>query len=226
MFLGGVQSVIPANFNKTESSLQLIWHARVSICRRKMYSKEKKKKKIPPGCECVKNPFTSWRPTKKIVSASQSEARAALWRARLQPRGLWVDNLLSSPATCCPPAAYPQLSSRYSQQTRPGNPGLLLPSWPKDSAPQGVAHWHVPAYPGQKKGERCSPTPLCIFEKAASIPFSSQQSTSQLLPFEYKGPSERKRHLAHAFQRKSLQQIFVWKCSKMRFNTLKAKRWH
>lgn len=45
MFLGGVQSVIPANFNKTESSLQLIWHARVSICRRKMYSKEKKKRK-------------------------------------------------------------------------------------------------------------------------------------------------------------------------------------
>lgn len=76
----------------------------------------------------------------------------------------------------------------------------------------------------RQKRERCSPTPSLHLYKSSAHSLSSQQSTSQLLPFEYKGPSKRKRHLARAFQIKTVQQIFVWKCSKMRFNTLKKQR--
>lgn len=105
MFLGGAQS---ANFNEAGSSPQLIRHAGVGICRSKLWKKAKK-----PGSGCVKNPFTTWRPTKEIMSPWQSDTPAPLWRARLQRAA----DLLSSPATCRPPWFLP---------TAP--PYLLLPS--------------------------------------------------------------------------------------------------
>lgn len=52
----------------------------------------KTRKKNKPGSECVKNPFTTRRPTKKIVShPCQSDTRAALAAASWPARG----------ATCC-----------------------------------------------------------------------------------------------------------------------------
>lgn len=220
MFLGGAQSVLPANFNKAESSLRLIWHTGLACVGAKCIQKKS------PGSECVKNPFTTWRPTKKLVSASQSDSRAPLPRAQLQRRGLRVDNLLPSPATCRPPhclrVPHPKsaLTVTLQPENEPRSLGLALPS--------SIKAWGfyllTCARLCRQKRERCSPTPSLHLYKSSAHSLSSQQSTSQLLPFEYKGPSKRKRHLARAFQIKTVQQIFVWKCSKMRFNTLKKQR--
>lgn len=167
----------------------------------------------------MKNPFTTWRPTKEIMSPWQSDTPAPLWRARLQHRGLRAADLLSSPATCRPPwflpAAPPYLPLPSADFT-PRKQGLesracrlgtaFIIQWPHASG--FLRYWRLSDYKGGKKKknrERCSPTLRCIFKKALPTP-SPHQSTSQLLPFQYEGPpSKRKRHLAHAFQIKTVK---------------------
>lgn len=163
-----------------------------------------------------------------------SDTYALLRRAPFQHGGLAsrqpavISSHMPPPHNCCRPTVpHPRSVWLCTQKTRPENLGLALPSTIKDCTPQGFAYWHVPDYSAQKKKkkwERCSPTPTPDLLKSTAHSLCTHQSTFQLLPFEYKGPSERKRHLARAFQIKTAKQIFVWKCSKMRFNTLEKQR--
>lgn len=76
----------------------------------------------------------------------------------------------------------------------------------------------------RKKWERCSPTPLWIFKTALPTPFPLTKALPSCRHLNIRAPFERKRHLARAFQIKTAKHIFVWKCSKMRFNTLEKQR--
>lgn len=120
------------------------------------------------GSECGQNPLSTWRLTKKIMSAARSDMCAPLRRPLLQHHCLWADNLLSSPATCHP--AYPEclslsLSLRrlYAFTPRvkglkdraiPLYPaGLTLLTWIKDREPWGfsVRERRVPDYTPAKQ---------------------------------------------------------------------------
>lgn len=157
-------------------------------------------------CSPATGPVAAWRPCERTTCC------------HLLPQ--------ATPHNCClPTVPHPRSVWLCTQKTRPENLGLALPSRIKDCAPQGFIHWHVPDYPGKKKKKKVGkmlPPPDLLKSTAHSL--CTYQSPSQLLPFEYKGPSERKRHLARAFQIKTAKQIFVWKCSKMRFNTLEKQR--
>lgn len=158
------------------------------------------------GCECGQNSLSTWRLTKKIMSASRSDMCAPLRQPLLQHNCLWADNLLSSPATCHPrlPTVPPSHSLRclclHTQSKRPETPGeppaRRLHTVYVDQRLRALGflcYWRVPDYTQAKQMH--TPHPItCLKTPPSLCPLlASYQSTSQLLRFEYEGPFEEKK---------------------------------
>lgn len=84
-----------------------------------MYQKKEKN----PGSECVKNPFTTWRPTKKMVSASQSDTRAPLRWTRLQHHMLSPPLPARLPTHSAPPQVCPHPCLTLHPENEAWKPG-------------------------------------------------------------------------------------------------------
>lgn len=128
-----------------------------------------------------------------------------------------ADNLLSSTATYCPPPLPPSHVC-YTRKTSPAKQRLRV------SPLLTCARLNKKKQKKKKnQRERCSPTqppPLHLW-KCPAHSLASHQSTSQLLPFEYEGPSKRKRHLARAFQQ--LNRSLYGSVLKMRLTLWETK---
>lgn len=129
----------------------------------------------------MKNPSTTWRPTKKIVSASQSDTYALLRRAPLQHGGLASGQpaVISShmpppplvPTHSTPPQVchHPCLTLRPENKAWKPGPGAAFKNQSLRASLIDVCQ----IIQAKKKWERCSPTPPRSLKKHCPLPLHS-----------------------------------------------------
>lgn len=154
------------NLIKQNSHWKPVSDARVSICGSILY-------KITSW----QNPLSTWRLTKKIMSASQTDMCAPLQRPLLQHHCLWADNLLSLEPHATPaysqslslsaPSAFTPRVKDLNDQANPHPAGLTLLMWIKGREPWGFSAIEVCQI--IQRPNKCTPPPHYIFKNSPSL---------------------------------------------------------